>query len=239
MTSIKTDSYIFAARMERSIKALVFDLDGVIVDTAKYHFQSWREFAVNHGFSIPDRLNARLKGLSRMEALDEVMQFAPEELRNKGDFEAFAKEKNDIYLHHLTDLSHDEILPGVEKFLKDARQLGLKLALGSGSKNASSILARLDISHLFDAICDGNDIQRSKPDPQIFLLACERLGVDPRHAVVFEDAEVGIEAAENGNMLPVGVGDPSQLPHAAIVIDGFAYLHAAEFIRTLEQIHVS
>lgn len=230
---------IFAAHMARTIKALVFDLDGVIVDTAKYHFQSWREFAGNHGFDIPDRLNARLKGLSRMEALDEVLQFAPEALRTRGDVDAFAKEKNDIYLHHLTDLSHDEILPGVEKFLKDTRQLGMKLALGSGSKNASSILARLDVSHLFDAICDGNDIQRSKPDPQVFILACERLGVDPKHAAVFEDAEVGIDAAINGGMLPIGVGDPAHLPHATLVIDGFAYIHAAEFIHTLEQIPVS
>jgi beta-phosphoglucomutase len=225
--------------MDHTIKALIFDLDGVIVDTAKYHFQSWREFARNHGFDIPDSLNARLKGLSRMEALEEVLKFAPEKLRSEGDAESFAKEKNDIYLDHLTDLSHDEILPGVQRFLHDARALGLKLALGSGSKNASNILRRLDVTRLFDAICDGNDIQKSKPDPQIFLIACERLGVEPEHAVVFEDAEVGIEAALNGRMLPVGVGDRAQLPLAAVVIDGFAYLHAAEFIRTLEQIRLS
>jgi beta-phosphoglucomutase len=222
--------------MERTIKALIFDLDGVIVNTANYHFESWREFANNHGFEIPDRLNSRLKGLSRMEALDEVMQFASEDIRKSGDVVAFAKEKNDLYLHRLTNLSHEEILPGVERFLKDARALGLKLAVGSGSKNATSILTRLEVTHLFDAICDGNDIQRSKPDPQIFLMACERLGTDPQHAVVFEDAEVGIDAALNADMLPVGVGDRAQLPHAAIWIDGFAYLHAAEFIRTLEQI---
>jgi beta-phosphoglucomutase len=225
--------------MSRTIKALVFDLDGVIVDTAKYHFQSWREFAHNHGFDIPDRLNSRLKGLSRMEALEEVLQFAPPSLHSNGSAEAFAKEKNDIYLHHLTDLSHDEILPGVERFLREARAMGLKLALGSGSKNASSILQRLEVTHLFDVICDGNDIQRSKPDPQVFLLACEKLGVDPKNAVVFEDAEVGIEAAINGGMLPVGVGDPAQLPLAALVIDGFAYLNAREFIRTLEEIPVA
>lgn len=225
--------------MARTIKALIFDLDGVIVDTAKYHFQSWKEFAQNHGFDIPDRLNERLKGLSRMEALQEVLQFASEDLRIHGDFEAFAKEKNDLYLHHLTDLSHDEILPGVQRFLQDARSAGLKLAIGSGSKNALSILQRLEVTHLFDAICDGNDIQRSKPDPQIFLLACSRLNIDPIHAVVFEDAEVGIEASINANILPVGVGDPAQLPKAALVIDGFVYLHASEFIRTLEQIPFS
>ena len=225
--------------MSRIIKALVFDLDGVIVDTAKYHFQSWREFARNHGFDIPDRLNARLKGLSRMEALEEVMQFAPPSLHSNGSAEAFAKEKNDIYLHHLTDLSHDEILPGVERFLKDARAMGLKLGLGSGSKNASSILSRLGITKLFDVVCDGNDIERSKPDPQVFLLACDKLGIDPKHTVVFEDAEVGIEAAINGGMLAVGVGERSALPLAATVIDGFTYIHAHEFIRTLEEIPVA
>jgi beta-phosphoglucomutase len=217
----------------------MFDLDGVIVDTAKYHFQSWKEFAQNHGFDIPDRLNDRLKGLSRMEALEEVLQFASEDLRKNGDYEAFAKEKNDKYLHHLTDLSHDEILPGVQRFLQDARNAGLKLALGSGSKNALSILQRLEVTHLFDAICDGNDIQRSKPDPQIFLLACSKLNIDPVNAVVFEDAEVGIEASINANILAIGVGDPADLPKAALVIDGFAYLHAPEFIRTLEQIPFS
>jgi len=225
--------------MQKTIKALIFDLDGVIVDTAKYHFQSWKEFASNHEFDIPDALNSRLKGVSRMEALDEVLRFAPEELRSTGDYAALAKEKNDIYLHHLTDLSHDEILPGVQRFLIEAREMGLKLGLGSGSKNAANILQRLEVSHLFDAICDGNDIQNSKPDPQVFLIACKRLGVEPQHAVVFEDAEVGIEAAINGGMMPVGVGDPAHLPGAPVVIDGFAYLYAKEFIRTLEQIHVS
>jgi beta-phosphoglucomutase len=222
--------------MKRTIQALVFDLDGVIVDTAKYHFLSWRQFAQNHGFDIPDKLNDRLKGLSRMEALEEVMQYAPESLNTEGDAVAFAKEKNDIYLDHLTDLSHDEILPGVQEFLVSARKEGVRLGLGSGSKNAANILSRLEISHLFDAICDGNDIQRSKPDPEVFLLACERLGVEPEHTVVFEDAEVGIEAAIAGGMLPVGVGAPDQLPHAAVIIPGFSDLDAASFLRTLEEI---
>ncbi len=222
--------------MEHLIKAFIFDLDGVLVDTAKYHFQSWRDFAASHGFTIPDRLNERLKGLSRMEALEEVLQFAPEALQESGDREALATEKNNLYLGHLTDLSDSELLPGVHRFLEEARVMGLKLAVGSGSKNATPILQRLGITPLFDAICDGNHIQKSKPDPQVFQLACDALEVSPEEAVVFEDAEVGIEAAINGGMLPVGVGDPKLLPKASLVIDGFASLHPAQLLRSLQEI---
>jgi beta-phosphoglucomutase len=222
--------------MKHQISAFIFDLDGVIVDTAKYHFQSWREFAGNHGFSIPDHLNARLKGVSRLEALDEVLQFAPQEVTENADREAFATEKNAIYLDSLTHLSSSEILPGVTRFLEEARSLGLMLAVGSGSKNAINILERLGITGAFDALVDGNHIDRSKPDPQVFLMASEALGVDPANAVVFEDAEVGIDAAKAGGMLAVGVGTADQLSHADLVIDGFAYLHAGDFLRTLQEI---
>jgi beta-phosphoglucomutase len=222
--------------MSTPITAFIFDLDGVIVDTAGYHFQSWKTFAANHGFDIPEALNKKLKGLSRMEALDEVLAFADADFRDNGDRDAMAKEKNDLYLEHLTALSDAEILPGMVRFLEEARSLGLKLAVGSGSKNATSILARLGITPMFDAVCDGNYIDRSQPDPQVFELACEKMAVQPAEAVVFEDAEVGIDAAIAGGMFPVGVGDPEHLPHARIVIDGFAYLHAGDFLRTLQEI---
>ena len=222
--------------MKHGFKAFVFDLDGVIVDTAGYHFQSWRTFASRHGFEIPDRLNARLKGLSRMEALEEVLAFASEDFREHGDKAAMAREKNDLYLEHLTDLSASEILPGMLRFLEESRNLGIKLAVGSGSKNATSILRQLNITDRFDAVCDGNDIQRSKPDPQVFQMACERLGVAPEDTVVFEDAEVGIDAAIEGGMFPVGVGDKDHLPHARILINGFADLHAADFLNRLQEI---
>jgi len=222
--------------MSHPITAFIFDLDGVLCDTAGYHFQSWRTFAANHGFEIPDILNKKLKGLSRMEALDEVLAFAPDVYRENGDKAAMAKEKNDLYLEHLKELSDAEILPGVCRFLEEARAVGLKLAVGSGSKNATRILERLGITGMFDAVCDGNHIERSKPDPEIFLLACKNLSLQPSEAVVFEDAEVGIDAAIAGGMFPVGVGDPEHLPHARIIIDGFAYLHAGDFLRTLQEI---
>jgi beta-phosphoglucomutase len=234
--SLRLLHLIFAPLMSTPIKAFIFDLDGVIVDTAGYHFQSWKTFAANHGFDIPEVLNKKLKGLSRMVALDGVLAFAPKEFREQGDKVAMAKEKNDLYLEHLTALSDAEILPGMVRFLEEARSLGLKLAVGSGSKNATSILARLGITPMFDAVRDGNHIERSKPDPQVFELACEQLGVSPAEAVVFEDAEVGIDAAIAGGMFPVGVGDPEHLPHARIIIDGFAYLHAGDFLRTLQEI---
>ncbi len=221
--------------MGRPVKAFIFDLDGVIVDTARYHFSSWKAFAANHGFDIPDALNEKLKGVSRMEALEIVLEYAPDALRTDGDRQALAAEKNALYHRLLENLSEKDILPGVRRFLDEARALGMHLAIGSGSKNAGTIIDHLGIRALFDVVCDGNDISRSKPDPEVFVLACRQLGVAPEEAVVFEDAAAGIEAAIHAGTIPFGIGDPIQLHRAARVAPGFENLRAAEVMHSPEQ----
>ena len=206
--------------MTTHYEAFIFDLDGVIVDTAKYHFLSWRTLAGMLGFEIPDSLNEDLKGLGRMESLDMVLKFSPVEVADDEKTQLAAK-KNDIYLDNISHISPGDTLPGVIPFLTKARELGIKIALGSGSRNAGAIIQRLEIQGLFDAICDGNDITMSKPDPEIFDCACKALGVSPANAIVFEDATSGIQAAQSCGTATVGVGSRENLPDADYVIPGF------------------
>ena len=202
------------------IRAFVFDLDGVIVDTAIYHFRSWRALAQQLSFDIPDALNHDLKGLGRMESLALVLEHAPADADLPGNAELAAL-KNDMYQVSIADLNPDSILPGVQAFLTSAKELGIRLALGSGSKNARMILDRIGLTPMFDAICDGTDITRSKPDPQVFECACLKLGIDPRDVIIFEDAVSGIQAARTCGAIPIGIGDPAILIEAEIVLDGF------------------
>lgn len=202
------------------IKACLFDLDGVIVDTAKYHYIAWRDLAHELGFEFTEKDNERLKGVSRIRSLEILLEVGgitlPEEKKMK-----IAKIKNDQYVSYILKMTPDEILPGVVRFLDELRQAGIKIALGSASKNAPIILDRLGLSAYFDAIIDGNKVTHAKPDPEVFLKGAEELGFSPTECVVFEDAEAGIEAAINGGMRCVGVGNPDILGKANIVIPGF------------------
>jgi beta-phosphoglucomutase len=214
------------------IEAFIFDLDGVIVNTAVHHFHSWRLLSAELGFEIPDKLNEKLKGLSRMEALEEVLAFAPAGIE-LGDYAQLADKKNNMYRTAIQDLDSDEILPGFMDFMREAKSRGFRVAVGSGSKNATIILQRLGIYDAFDAICDGNDISRSKPDPEVFLCVCRKLGVPPTATVIFEDAMVGIEAAQRMGAMVVGVGDADELSTADVLISGFSGLQMEELITRL------
>lgn len=202
------------------IEACIFDLDGVVVDTAKYHFIAWKALAGELGFEFTIENNERLKGVSRMQSLEILleiggMQFSePEKL-------VMAEKKNTLYVSFIEQMTPEETLPGVEKFLKDLRKAGIKAALGSASKNAPLILERIQLAHLFDVVVDGNSISEAKPNPEVFLKGAEKLRVLPEHCVVFEDAIAGIEAAQNANMFSIGVGDPEILGFADLVIPGF------------------
>jgi beta-phosphoglucomutase len=169
------------------IKACIFDLDGVIVDTAKYHFIAWRNIARNLGFEFTEIHNERLKGVSRMRSLEILLEVGGIVLDEKTK-EILAKRKNDEYLEYITRMKADEILPGAKQFLEELRQKGILTALGSASKNSMTILNRLQISLLFDAIIDGNKVTKAKPDPEIFLKGAEELGIPAVNCVVFEDA---------------------------------------------------
>ena len=220
--------------MSTKIRGFIFDLDGVIVDTAHYHFLSWRALAKHLGFEIPDSLDHDLKGLGRMESLEKVLVFADTEI-SKSEWPGLAARKNTMYLEEIAHLSEGDTLPGVIQFLESARSQGLALAIGSGSKNARPILTRLGISERFNAICDGTDITRSKPDPEVFQCACKKLGITPTEVVVFEDARSGIEAARAMGAHVVGVGHREQLGDADLVIPGLANISAEEVLDKLAE----
>jgi beta-phosphoglucomutase len=202
------------------IEACLFDLDGVVVDTAKYHFIAWRALAEELGFEFTLEDNERLKGVSRMQSLEILLeigglQFSDQEKEN------MAARKNALYVSYIEKMTPEEILPGVERFLRELRKSKIKVALGSASKNAPMILDRIGLTSLFDSIIDGNSITEAKPNPEVFLKGAESLGVKPEHCVVFEDAIAGIEAARNAKMHCIGIGQPETLGLADLVIPGF------------------
>lgn len=209
--------------------AFLFDLDGVLVDTARFHYLAWRRLANQLGFEFTVEQNEALKGISRMESLEIVlgvgkMDLSPEEKVK------YAAEKNEYYLQLCSTMTPDDLLPGVAAFITEARAKGIKIGLGSASKNAGIILDSVGIRHFFDTIVDGNRIQKSKPDPEVFLLGAKDLELSPETCVVFEDAVAGIEAAQRAGMKTVGVGDPEILVKANIVIPGFEGISVADIM---------
>ncbi len=199
------------------LKACIFDLDGVIVDTAKYHFMAWRRLAKELGFEFTLADNEALKGVSRMASLEILLRvggLAPSEKEK----EEMAARKNRWYVEFITGMTPDEILPGSIRLLKQLRKEGILTAIGSASKNARTILDGIKITDMFDVIVDGNKIHTAKPDPEVFVTGARELSTDPSCCVVFEDAQAGVEAALAGGMKCVGVGDPKLLGKADMVI---------------------
>ena len=199
------------------LKACIFDLDGVIVDTAKYHFMAWRRLAKELGFEFTLADNEALKGVSRMASLEILLRVGglmPDEKEK----EELAARKNRWYVEFITGMTPDEILPGSIRLLKQLRKEGILTAIGSASKNARTILDGIKITDMFDVIVDGNKIHTAKPDPEVFVTGARELNTDPSCCVVFEDAQAGVEAALAGGMKCVGVGDPKLLGKADMVI---------------------
>ena len=205
------------------LKACLFDLDGVIVDTARYHFVAWREIAEELGFVFTEEDNEKLKGVSRMRSLEILLEIGGISLEGESKT-LLAQKKNSLYLQYVLKMRPDEVLPGAREFLTDCRNNNLGIGLGSASKNATTILNLLQITHLFDAIIDGNKVTKAKPDPEVFLTGARELGVLPQNCVVFEDAKAGIEAAIAANMFSVGIGDPVILKKANFVASGLKNL---------------
>ncbi|MBF0196594.1 MAG: beta-phosphoglucomutase [Planctomycetes bacterium] len=202
------------------MKACLFDLDGVLVDTAIYHFRAWGELAQKYNFEFTEEHNEKLKGVSRMDSLEILMKLGSFGLNHEQKLKE-ASWKNEIYCSYIETLTPNDILPGVKEFLDALKVSGIGIALGSASKNAPSILERLEITSYFDAIIDGNQVSNAKPDPEVFLKGAEQLGVAPSDCIVFEDAEAGVEAAIRGGMKCVGVGSPEVLARADMVISNF------------------
>lgn len=205
------------------IKACLFDLDGVLVDTAKYHYIAWKELAESLGFPFTERDNERLKGVSRVASLNILLEIGGLTLADEEKTQ-LAERKNNRYVEYIAKMDSSEILPGALDFLKECREQGIKVALGSASKNAMTILNNTGLTPYFDAIIDGTHTSAAKPDPEVFLLGAQALEVLPEHCVVFEDAEAGIEAATRAGMFSVGIGSPETLSAANIVVPSLQQL---------------
>lgn len=203
--------------------AFIFDLDGVIVDTARLHFQAWQRLAQELGFSFTLKDNERLKGVSRMEALKTLLEIGETQADDQ-QLTRMADRKNSWYVEALEHLSDQDVLPGAETFLKNSRDLGIKIALGSASQNARTILEKLKLIVHFDVIVDGTMTTKAKPNPEVFSLGAKLLGAAPDDCIVFEDSHAGIEAARAAGMKTVGIGKPDVLQKAHLVVPSLAYL---------------
>lgn len=201
-------------------KACIFDLDGVLVDTAKYHFLAWKRLADELNIQFTEKDNERLKGVSRMRSLEIILEIGQVTLTEQEKADMAAK-KNEWYVDYISHMNHNEILPGVEDFLNWLKEMQIKIALGSASKNTPLILERTGLLKYFDAIVDGNDVSAAKPDPEVFLLGAKKLGLMPQSCLVFEDAQAGIEAALAGDMKVVAVGHSDDLKGGTYYISTF------------------
>ncbi|MBR7801119.1 beta-phosphoglucomutase [Undibacterium fentianense] len=200
--------------------ACIFDLDGVIVDTAKYHYLAWKRLANSLGFDFTEHDNEQLKGVSRIESLKLILRLGGKQL-SELEFDAALIRKNGWYLEYIQQIGPGEILPGAAEFLRSVREYGMRVALGSASKNAVLILERIQLLDQFDAIVDGNKVSKAKPDPEVFLKAAEELGVQAEDCIVFEDAVAGVQAARNAAMKVVGIGSEAVLQQAHFVVPNF------------------
>ena len=211
------------------IKAFLFDLDGVIVETAGFHYQAWRHLANELGFDISEEFNEGLKGISRMESLDLILKHGGVELSEEQKLN-LAVTKNDHYLALVSQMTPDDILPGVQDFFQQIKQTDIKIGLGSVSKNAKMILERVGLLQEFDVIIDGTKISKSKPDPEVFLNGAAELGFLPNECIVFEDAVAGVEAGKRAEMQVVGIGKAELLTKADIVLAGFEKLKLKDLL---------
>ena len=191
----------------------IFDLDGVIVDTAKYHYLAWKNLADELGIEFTEEDNEKFKGVSRKRCLELLLEMGNISV-SKEQFNTWLEEKNEDYLKFISKMDENEILPDVTKVLNYLKDKGIPMALGSASKNAVSILEKVDLMPYFDAIVDGTQVTKAKPDPEVFLIAAEKIGTAPENCVVFEDALAGIEAANTAGMESIGIGDVKILSDA-------------------------
>lgn len=209
----------------------IFDLDGVIVDTAKYHFLAWKKLANELGFEFTHEQNELFKGVSRKRCLEILLEIGNIKTSQK-QFDIWMVEKNKDYLAYIEHMDASEILPDVPKVLQFLKEANIPIALGSASKNAKPILEKVNLLSYFDVIVDGNHVSKAKPDPEVFLIAAKELGVAPSSCIVFEDAVAGIQAANAAHMTSIGIGDTKVLHEADYNFTDFTRIEIS-FIKTL------
>ncbi|WP_417363088.1 beta-phosphoglucomutase [Galbibacter sp.] len=213
-------------------KGFIFDLDGVIVDTAKFHFLAWRKLGENFNFQLTEAQNEQLKGVSRVDSLNKILNWAGVEISQE-EFDRFAWSKNENYLTYVAQMTPEDILPGVKSTIEKLKSGSYPIALGSASKNAPGILQKVGLFDQFDVIIDGNSVSKAKPDPEVFLQAANQLGVAPKDCIVFEDAHAGITAANSAGMTSIALGDPGILSHADYVFNTFTEI-TIDFLTQLQ-----
>lgn len=201
-------------------KGFIFDLDGVIVDTAKYHFLAWKRLAKSLDIDFTEEENEQLKGVSRVRSLEKILAWGNKTI-SQDQFTELMSKKNEEYLSYIAEMDSSEILPDVPRVLQYLIEKQQPISLGSASKNARVILDRVDLRKHFDAIVDGNDVSKAKPDPEVFLIAAKLLNMDPKDCIVFEDSVAGVTAANTANMVSIGIGSKDVLGHADYVFNDF------------------
>jgi len=216
------------------IRACIFDLDGVIVDTAKYHFIAWKNLAASLGIKFTEKNNEKLKGVGRMESLEYILSLGQVQ-KDEAEKQVLAHSKNEHYKSLISSLSEEAILPGVKAFFDELKERQVSIALGSSSKNARPVLENIGLKSYFEVIVDGTNISRSKPDPEVFELGAQGLHIAPEEIIVFEDAQAGIDAAKTGGFKCVGVGSEEELSGADVLIPGFEGVTYAHLLNQLNR----
>lgn len=212
-------------------KGFIFDLDGVIVDTAKYHYLAWKKLAKTIGISFTQKQNEQLKGVSRIDSLKKILSWGEIEISQQ-EFDRLLTHKNDDYLSYINTMDKSEILPDVERVLSFLIEQQQPIALGSASKNARAILDKVSLTYHFKAIVDGTNVSKAKPDPEVFLNAANHLQKEPLSCIVFEDSLAGIKAANTAGMISIGIGDEQILNEADYVFKDFTEI-SNKFLTTL------
>lgn len=212
-------------------KGFIFDLDGVIVDTAKYHYLAWKKLANSIGVDFTEVQNEQLKGVSRVKSLEKILAWANKTI-SEDQFMELMSRKNDDYLSYIAKMDESEILPDVTNVLDYLIDKKQPIALGSASKNAKEILKKVNLYNRFDIIVDGNDVTEAKPNPEVFLIAATKLDIDPENCIVFEDSVAGIKAANIGNMISIGIGEEKVLFEADDVFTDFTEI-STDYIEEL------
>ncbi len=214
------------------IQGFIFDLDGVLTDTAEFHYRAWKRLADEEGIPFTRQDNEALRGVSRRESLNRLLKGRA---ITEAQAQAWMERKNDYYRAFLTEITPDHLLPGVAAFLGEARALGVKLGVGSASRNALDVLTRLGLLDHLDAVGDGTSVARSKPAPDLFVWVAGRLGLPPMQTAVFEDAEAGVEAALAGGAFVVGIGPQERVGRAHVRLpSGLADTTVAALLEQLE-----
>jgi beta-phosphoglucomutase len=212
-------------------KGFIFDLDGVIVDTAKYHYLAWKNLANDLNIPFTEAQNEELKGVSRVQSLEKILDWGRLSI-SEADFDSIMDGKNNKYLSYITNMTEEEILPDVKKTLDFLISEKQKIALGSASKNARSILEKVSLIDSFQAIVDGNNVTKAKPNPEVFIKAAQEIGAASKDCIVFEDSIAGIQAANAAGMISVGIGDKMILTEADYVFKDFTEM-SNEFLTEL------